>query len=311
MWLKMDESALDDYRIALMAKRIKGSYGDALLVCLRIWRRLYQRGGGIMSHDEIDAVANAGIEGVGQIMADCDLADTVQDGVRIRGEARAQKFTSYRESQSEKGRKRHSGNGDDISQPGADQRLADGKPPAQPVLYLSSLSSSGSGGQVELVDTKPPVPRFDFESLYAIYPRKEGKKPGLTKLEKDVRTQADYDLLASTVRGYIAREQSKGTELKFYKHWGTFANQWRGISEELEAERTSVRNTPTLPIFRKTADIPSNWAEFYNLPAREDGYLSRGETPPWWAVEKRWNMAADKFGFALIPVRNGRRADAS
>lgn len=180
MWLKIDESALDDWRIALLGRRMSGSYADALLVCMRVWRRLYNRGGGVMAPEEIDAVANR--DGVAMLLVECSLADATQDGIRIRGEDRAKEFSYYRASQSKKGQKRQSGKRDDNCPTGAEPGLSRGLAGAEPVISLSESDSSGSGsssgctdGPLQLVLTNPvgvPCPmRQEAERLWALQDR--------------------------------------------------------------------------------------------------------------------------------------------
>lgn len=145
--MKLDFTALDDWRIRRLATLTGDAYETALLLCLRVWRRLYERGGGVMSRAEVDA--SAGREGMSDMMVECGLAEVTADGVRVRGDDRAAATASFRASQSRKGLSRQNSKAADKEPAGAEPRLSPGLATAKPSISnmcLSlSLSSSGSG----------------------------------------------------------------------------------------------------------------------------------------------------------------------
>lgn len=66
-----------------------------------------------------------------------------------------------------------------------------------------------------------------LEDLYTIYPRKIGRKAGLAKLKKDIKSSQDYANFGEAVenyKDYIARTR---TDAKFVKHFSTFVNNWQ------------------------------------------------------------------------------------
>lgn len=68
-------------------------------------------------------------------------------------------------------------------------------------------------------DTRPILSRaasFDFNALYAKYPRKEGKPAGLIQCRKQIKTQADYDALSRAIDRYAAQRAKDGVELKMF-----------------------------------------------------------------------------------------------
>lgn len=75
-------------------------------------------------------------------------------------------------------------------------------------------------------DDRQKTSRFDFDSLYLRYPRKEGRKLGMARLKKTIKTQAEYDAFAFALDQYIKLCASEGRGLKFVKHWSTFVNNW-------------------------------------------------------------------------------------
>lgn len=74
-----------------------------------------------------------------------------------------------------------------------------------------------------------PIPKqerraFDLEAAYRLYPRKEGKKRGLEKLAKAVKTPGDYASLMAAVKAYA--EHRRGQDPQFTKHFDTWAGEW-------------------------------------------------------------------------------------
>ena len=157
-----------------------------------------------------------------------------------------------------------------------------------------------------LVPLDPPGERFDFESVYRDYPRKENKAPGMKTLAGTITSTSAFESFRSTVAKYMARERVKGTAVKYYKTWSTLANQWRGMVGEL-AE--SSNTTAIAPAVKSLPAFSPEWAQNFNLAAKERDMLERGETPPWWALPRRWAMTVDHGGSPLIPVRDGKAAE--
>lgn len=67
---------------------------------------------------------------------------------------------------------------------------------------------------------------FDFECLYARYPRKEGKRQGMDKLRRMIRTQAEYESFATAVDNYIQLCHDERRDRKYVKLWSTFVNNY-------------------------------------------------------------------------------------
>lgn len=85
-----------------------------------------------------------------------------------------------------------------------------------------------------------PVERFDFDAIYARYPRKIGKADGLKRLRASVRSEADYESLKRALDqylAYIAQYVTPG-EKKFIKHFSTWAGCWRDFADQPPAEVT-------------------------------------------------------------------------
>lgn len=73
--------------------------------------------------------------------------------------------------------------------------------------------------------SKPqPLPDFDFERIYELFPRRIGKKTGIERLRKTITTIEKYELLESAVRHYASEMQH--TEEKYIKHFSSWVSCW-------------------------------------------------------------------------------------
>lgn len=68
---------------------------------------------------------------------------------------------------------------------------------------------------------------FDFHEAYKLYPRKEGKTPGIRILATNVKNQEDFELLIEAIKNYGAICRKEAREKKFILHFATFAGRWR------------------------------------------------------------------------------------
>lgn len=67
----------------------------------------------------------------------------------------------------------------------------------------------------------------EFESLYRIFPRKEGKQKGLASCKAQIKTREDFELLQGAINRYIKYCAKNSVEPRFVKHFSTFMNSWR------------------------------------------------------------------------------------
>jgi hypothetical protein len=98
LWLKVMVSSLDDWRIAKLATKLGLDYANAHFACMRVWKRLYDRGGGVMDPDEIDAAAR--INGMASALLDSSLAEALAAGIRVKGEEHAEGYARFVANQS-------------------------------------------------------------------------------------------------------------------------------------------------------------------------------------------------------------------
>lgn len=55
---------------------------------------------------------------------------------------------------------------------------------------------------------------------------KEGKKKGIEKLRKTIKTEAEYLAFASAMDNYLELCKKEGRATKFIMRWKTFCNNW-------------------------------------------------------------------------------------
>lgn len=82
---------------------------------------------------------------------------------------------------------------------------------------------------------------FDFEVLYRAYPRKEGKRRGMAKLKKTIKTKAEYDAFKGAMETYVALCKAEAREPQYIKLWQTFVNNW---TDYLEADLKPATSDP-------------------------------------------------------------------
>lgn len=67
---------------------------------------------------------------------------------------------------------------------------------------------------------------FDFESIYALYPRKSGKGKGLEICARVIATHKRFDSLKDAVLNYAREITRDEIEIKYTKQFSTFMNCW-------------------------------------------------------------------------------------
>jgi len=88
---------------------------------------------------------------------------------------------------------------------------------------------------------------FDFESIYTLYPNKEGKKSGMAKLEKTIKTEEEYRQFLHAVRNYLKLCEKTGRIQKGYvMMWKTFVNNWQDYLDNSLLEGTKSNNLSQL-----------------------------------------------------------------
>lgn len=98
-----------------------------------------------------------------------------------------------------------------------------------PRLILEELQKISS--LLEVRKRKPQVKKtseFDLESVYKLYPRKEGKVAGLAHLAANIKAPDDFEDLLKSVKAYAQLVKTEKREKKYILLFSTFCNgRWR------------------------------------------------------------------------------------
>lgn len=80
--------------------------------------------------------------------------------------------------------------------------------------------------------SEPSAPRFDFESIYVHYPRKAGKKQGIEKAKRQVKTREQFDNLKRAIQRYAAYCVEKKLAPEYIRYFSSFMTAWEDWLEE-------------------------------------------------------------------------------
>lgn len=85
-------------------------------------------------------------------------------------------------------------------------------------------------------------PAFDFDAVYAIYPRKEGKKKGLQRCRSQIKTRLKYDALLTAVKNYS--EHVIGRDPDKVKQFDTFIGCWEDYVNAMPRANSTRNGRP-------------------------------------------------------------------
>jgi len=95
---------------------------------------------------------------------------------------------------------------------------------------------------------------FDFNLIYDAYPKKQGKKNGIEKLEKIITTQLMFDEVLEGSKKYKKHCLNKSIEKQYIKQFSTWVNgaHWNDEYDngECEFEKWALENMYSTPIGR-------------------------------------------------------------
>lgn len=116
----------------------------------------------------------------------------------------------------------------------------------QQVLLNSMQCNSMQNNKIHVEPDGPTRPKFDFEEIYQLYPRHEGKSEGLKRCKKEIKTPEDFDLLKTAVTRYRTHVAKKKTEPEFIKLFSTFMTSWRDCLDQ-DFGSVSIKAPPSPP----------------------------------------------------------------
>jgi hypothetical protein len=121
---------------------------------------------------------------------------------------------------------------------GESPRVSEVRRSDQDLRPPTTTNESPAAAPLDLVSSK-----FDFEAIYAAYPRKLGRKKGLQRCRSAIRTQAKFDALQAAVKHYTAFVAGKDVE--FVKHFDSFMSVWEDWVEPQSPPGNAGRATGT------------------------------------------------------------------
>ena len=86
---------------------------------------------------------------------------------------------------------------------------------------------------------------LDFEAIYKIYPRKEGKARGMKALNARIKDKETYDRVMLAAMNYAELCRMRGTEKQFIKMFCTFVNNWTDYEDISEIAEPVARDKTT------------------------------------------------------------------
>lgn len=95
---------------------------------------------------------------------------------------------------------------------------------------------------------------FDFLLLYQKYPRKVGKKRGIQKCQRVVKTKETFDLVSTAIDRYASYLLKTNPDVQFIKHFDSFMSSWE---DWVDADVGQVTLTPEKP--KPKYDYDSFW----------------------------------------------------
>lgn len=139
------------------------------------------------------------------------------------------------------------------------QKLSDSKAIIihEAVTTGNQLVSTGSP-TYERTNERTNMSKFDFDAVYNLYPKKEGKTKGIDICVSEIKTKEDYELLLKSVTKYSKLCREERREKKFIKLFSSFMNVWREYS-----------NDEPISIARGPIGIPEELKREKEIPSQE------------------------------------------
>ena len=73
---------------------------------------------------------------------------------------------------------------------------------------------------------------FDFEKIYESYPRRQGKKLGLERCKRFIKTEKQYSELIRAIDNYSRYCSENNLEVRFVKLFATFMNEYEDWTDD-------------------------------------------------------------------------------
>lgn len=96
----------------------------------------------------------------------------------------------------------------------------------------------------DLTEKKTIIASFDFEAVWNLYPRKQGRKDAERHFKAQIKTEDDYDKLKIAIQYYADKCKADGTDEKFISYGSSFINsKWKDFYIEAMKPRPEPPKT--------------------------------------------------------------------
>lgn len=103
--------------------------------------------------------------------------------------------------------------------------------------------------------------RFDFDRLFALYPRKEGRTVGMRRCQSQVKTKKQYEALERAITNYARICRAHQTDVKYIKLFSTFMSCWKDFLPEGQGPvHLEAPLTATAELEAATRDPWKDWS---------------------------------------------------
>jgi hypothetical protein len=250
MRVNVDESAKSDPRFRRLARLMNwhvdwaiGAVTQLWMVsCNRVWAEHPHNPRGLMSRDDLEDATDH--RGLVDAMLQAGLAVELEGKLYLAGLEDAASWIGGKRGSNQRGghaRAAQAARGPDGTflpserpVPAASRSPGDAGPASPSGLEEGDQEAGPANQRSSLLFSSLSLspPGLDFGAVYALYPRKDGRKKGIAKLERVVTKPGDYEALLRAVKNYAASRQ--GQDPKFTKHFSTWAGEWEDWVEVAE-----------------------------------------------------------------------------
>lgn len=145
-----------------------------------------------------------------------------------------------------------------------DTNLQERRVEVTPTLRGRNEHDTGTGATDERTNERTITPisglrqteNFDFESVYAAFPKQVGKKKGISRLKAQIRTQEDFVAVTLACANYVAYCQRQKLEHRFIKHFSSWTSEWEDWIDKSHGNGHDFSNGASSKISIKWNDRP-------------------------------------------------------
>jgi hypothetical protein len=113
-------------------------------------------------------------------------------------------------------------------------------------------------GTFVLIPTEQARYRPDLDAVYAIYPRKEGRKKGIERLKEIVKTPETYARVMKALHGYLRKLKAENTGPEYVKHFDSWVSVWEDYENYVPTQTATATAPPSSAPNRPPIYVPKS-----------------------------------------------------